>query len=352
MPRTALDPALKLDAAHLPAPGDAQPASMKTRSSSQAKRYAIILRCVTSGITIALVFTFIHKLVFPYVYSFLQNKYHTKLLCEVLSIALSSPFIWGMLFSWRASVDPNEQKTGITPTILIVWILTLIEIIFLSVVYFHTWITTATFLLLLVLLLVVAYRQLEKSYHWFESQLVRNISKSTKSRKLDRYQELAPWDMHFVEITVGNYSPFTNKSLGESRIREQFGVNVVAIFRGHDTIIAPRGEMRLYDNDNLIVLGTDDQIDRFKQKATLIKQDSEHVAQLENFVLQPVLLEADNPFIGKSIRDSKIREELQGLIMGIERGKNKILNPNPDTLLQLDDLVLVVVDKTRLASST
>jgi CPA2 family monovalent cation:H+ antiporter-2 len=222
----------------------------------------------------------------------------------------------------------------------IVWLATLIEIIFLSVVYFHTWIITATFIVVAVIFFAIAYKQLEKSYHWFESQLMRNINK--QQGKQSKYKELAPWDLHFVEIEVGDKSPFATKSLGECKIRERFGVNIVAIYRGHNSILAPRGEMRIYDNDKLIVLGNDDQIDRFKRKATMASAYLEKTSHLESFILKPILIDEGHPFIGRSIRDSKIRELLNGIVMGIERGNTRILNPSPDTVLETDDLLLVV----------
>lgn len=312
----------------------------QTRSRKIPMPRSITVRLISNGITVAIIFTFINKLIYPYILSLLDSKHQSKLLCEIIAIALSSPFIWGMLFSYKLSSIPEYAKLKFNPVVSIVWLVTLIEIVFLSVVYFHTWITTASFIILIFVFFAVAYRQLEKSYHWFESQLIRNIAK--KPVKQSKYRELAPWDMHFVEIEVGNKSPFTNKSLGECKIRERFGVNVVAIYRGHNTILAPRGEVCVYDNDKLIVLGNDEQIERFKRKATMVRQDGEQPGYLESFILKPIVIENNHPFIGKTIRESQIREQLQGLVMGIERGNTRILNPSPETVLETDDLLLVV----------
>lgn len=313
----------------------------QTRSSKHPRAQRLTVRLITNGITVAIIFTLIKHFVFPYLYAFFQNKYQTKIICEIIAIVLSSPFIWGMMFSYKLSLKQENTHAKINPLIFIVWLITLIEIVLLSVIYFHTWITTATFMILIIIFFAISYRQLEKSYSWFEKQLVRNINHKKKGKSA-HYKELAPWDMHFVEIEVGNNSPFTNKSLGECRIRERFGINVVAIYRGHNTILAPRGEVRMFDNDKLIVLGNDDQIDRFKRKATMISQENEKYGQLESFVLKPILLEHNHPLIGKSIRESKIREQLQGLVMGIERGNSRMLNPSPDIILEPEDLLLIV----------
>ncbi|HVY53159.1 MAG TPA: cation:proton antiporter [Gammaproteobacteria bacterium] len=298
----------------------------------------VTLRLFTNGLIVGIIFTLIDKQLMPKIYLTVSDKSQARIISEIVAILLSSPFIWGMLFSYKLSPIPEYAKLKFNPVVSIVWLATLIEVVFLSTIYFHTWVTTAIFIVLGTIFFGVAYKQLEKSYHWFEDQLVRNLNKNSRG---SRYKELAPWDTHFVEIEVGDKSSFVNKTLGECKIRERYGVNVVAIYRGHQTILAPRGEEIILDNDKLIVLGNDDQIDRFKNKVAIMSDDQEK-RQLESFVLKPILLEKDNPFIGKTIRTSNIREYFNGLVTGIERGNTRILNPSPDTLLKEDDLVLIV----------
>jgi CPA2 family monovalent cation:H+ antiporter-2 len=262
---------------------------------------------------------------------------------ELLAILLASPFIWGMLFSYKAGVMPEYAKSKFNPIISLLWLATLLEVVILSEVYFYTWVTTIILITFITIFFASAYRQLEKSYHWFENQLVRNLRK--KQTAQTRYKELAPWDTHFVEIEVGDKSQFVDKTLGDCRIRERFGINVAAIYRGHQSFLAPRGEEYIRDNDKLIVLGNDEQIERFKRKATPVTEQQDELSHLEQFMLKPLLLEKDHPFIGKTIRSSKIREQTHGLVVGLERGNTRILNPDPDTELLVDDLILLVGKK-------
>ncbi|RDI48071.1 cation:proton antiporter [Aquicella lusitana] len=312
----------------------------QTRSSENSLLRSVTVRLILNGIIVAIVFTLINKFVYPEIFKVAIRKQNAKMLSELIAILLSSPFIWGMLFSYKRAVLPEYTKTTLNPVIFLVWLITLIEIVFLSVVFFHTWITTAAFITLVAVYFAVAYRHLEKSYQWFEGQLIGNIKK--QPAKQSRYKELAPWDTHFVEMEVGDKSPFIGKMLGECLIRQRYGVNIVAIHRGHHTILAPRGEERILDNDKLIVLGNDEQIDLFKTQVTLSSSEHEQIDQLENFALKPLLLAKDHPLVGKSIRDSRIRENLKGLVVGIERGNNRILNPDPETVLAPDDLLLIV----------
>jgi CPA2 family monovalent cation:H+ antiporter-2 len=300
----------------------------------------VTMRLVANGITVFIIFTLVHKFLFPYVHDFFDGAEYAMTLSGVIAIVLSSPFIWGMIFSYKLSAVTEYANMKFSPIVFVVWLATLIEISLLTIVYFYTWVVTAVFITLGIIFLAVAYKMLEKSYSWFETQLVRNIK--TTPAKQAKYKELAPWDTHFVEMEVGDKSPFINKTLGESKIRERFGVNIVAIYRGHSVIFAPRGTEGIHDNDKIIVLGTDDQIERIKRKVTLMSQEGEYTPKLDNFVLKPILLDKSNKLVGETIRSSKLREQLNGLVVGIERGNARMLNPDPDTVIQPDDLLLVV----------
>jgi CPA2 family monovalent cation:H+ antiporter-2 len=300
----------------------------------------VTMRLVANGITVFIIFTLVDKFAFPYIYDFFGGKERSMTISGVLAIILSSPFIWGMIFSYRLSAVTEYANMKFSPIVFVVWLITLIEISLLTIVYFYTWAVTAVFITLGIIFLAIAYKMLEKSYSWFETQLVKNINTTPASHA--KYKELAPWDTHFVEMEVGNKSPFINKTLGESKIRERFGVNIVAIYRGHSVIFAPRGDANIQDNDRIIVLGTDDQIERIKRKVILMAQHGEFTPTLDNFVLKPILLDKANELVGKTIRSSKLREKLKGLVVGIERGNKRILNPDPETIIQPDDLLLMV----------
>ena len=65
-------------------------------------------------------------------------------------------------------------------------------------------------------------------------------------------------------------------------------------------------------------------------------------------VLQQIELKNES-YIGKTIRDSKLREKTNGLIVGIEKKRKRILNPESDVILEKDDILWIVGDKNLLA---
>ena len=73
----------------------------------------------------------------------------------------------------------------------------------------------------------------------------------------------------------------------------------------------------------------------------------ETVAESE-IVLQQMELNNEG-FIGKSIRQSQLREKTNGLVVGIERKGKRILNPDSQMVLEKDDILWIVGDKKLLA---
>jgi len=316
---------------------------VQSKSDENSFFKSITIRLFLNGIIIAIIFTLINSYIFPKINQAMINQQHAAILSELIAITLSSPFIWGMLFSYKLVSLPEYTKYSLNPIIFIIWFLTLCELIVLSIVYFYAWTTILFFITLISLFFIFAYRHLERSYHWFETQLINNIKKTSTS--LSRYSELAPWETHFIEIEVGDKSPLLGKTLNECQIRQQYGINIVAIYRGRHVIFAPRGEESIFDNDKLVALGNDEQIEAFKKQIEVSSSPHENMDRLTNFSLNTFILKESNPAIGKSIRQSGIREEMKGLIVGIERANNHILNPDPNMLLEINDILLIVSEE-------
>ena len=53
--------------------------------------------------------------------------------------------------------------------------------------------------------------------------------------------------------------------------------------------------------------------------------------------------------IGKSIRESQIREKTHGIIVGIERNGKRILNPESHLVLEDSDILWIAGEKKKIA---
>jgi CPA2 family monovalent cation:H+ antiporter-2 len=144
------------------------------------------------------------------------------------------------------------------------------------------------------------------------------------------------------------HSPFIGKPLSESKIREEFGVNIVVIERGDIVINVPGRNEQLYPNDIISVIGTDDQLNEFKSYLESYDHDSVTDARRRNISLFHFTVNEDSKLIGQSIRGSKIRERTNGLIVGIERRGKRILNPESDEIFEVNDKLWLVGSEMRI----
>lgn len=314
-------------------------------SNQQSSVKKITLRLFVNGIVIAVIFTLVKKLILPRVEGLITTSWIAITTSWFIALLLSSPFLWGMIFSYKV-FSPNQNVRSTLRVMFFIYIISVIEVILLSVFYFQTGLMILLLVAFATLFLAIAFQQLEKTYHWFERQLVRNITR--KSARHAKYAELAPWDTHLVELIVGTHTSLANKTLQHCQIRQIYGVNIVAISRGSHIILAPRGEEVLLPQDQLIVLGNDEQIEHFRKRIEISEPAHNTDDILTNFTLQAMLLENSNPLIGKTIRDSKIREQMMAIIVGLDRQGKHILNPDPNMILENGDLLLIVLETNYL----
>ncbi|MBD0258531.1 MAG: cation:proton antiporter, partial [Cytophagales bacterium] len=154
---------------------------------------------------------------------------------------------------------------------------------------------------------------------------------------------LLPWDAHLTEFEVSPDATVIGQTLQELAFRERYGVNVARIERGRNTIVAPKGLERIFPFDKITVVGTDEQLRLLKP--VLEPPQSQLPALHPEVTLKQLVVDEKFPFLGMSIRASNIREKTSGLIVGIERNGQRILNPDPGTLFQQGDIVWLSGDR-------
>ena len=150
-------------------------------------------------------------------------------------------------------------------------------------------------------------------------------------------------DLHMSDFIIPADSLWAGYTLADLALTTRFGVMVVAIFRGQGCMNIPGGKERLYPQDRVQVIGSDEQLERFGEKLqamTLPPADSD-LTQSE-VCLKQFVITGESPFNGKSIRESGIRDKYKCVVVGLERGTASLRNPESDTIFKSGDLVWVV----------
>ena len=129
----------------------------------------------------------------------------------------------------------------------------------------------------------------------------------------------------------------------ELAVREKYGVNIALIERGKIMIPTPGRDEQLFPNDKVMVIGTDDQLAAVKELFEgSMDENIESSFPREDMALQKVVINSNSPVYGQSIRKSGIREATQGLVVGIERKGQRILNPDSNLIFENGDIVWIV----------
>lgn len=269
-----------------------------------------------------------------------------------ITFLLVSPFLWALVFkrgnrkAYSAIWLSRKYSRG--PLLLLELSRVLIAILLMAFLLNSFFSTQIAFIVaggIMILGFAIFYQMLQRFYHKIEDRFLQNLNArqlegSGKSKKI-----LLPWDAHFAFLEVSPDSNMIGKSLQELKIRENFGINVVLIERGSKTIHLPRPTEVLYPCDRIEVIGTDDQLDVFRSHIEVSANGDVYMAHEDHIVLERVEVKTQYNIRGKTIRDSQIREKTLGMIVGLERNGERILNPDSSMVIENQDVLWIAGDR-------
>jgi CPA2 family monovalent cation:H+ antiporter-2 len=269
-----------------------------------------------------------------------------------ITFLLISPFLWALVFkrSNRKAYSAIwlSRKYSRGPLLLLELSRVVIAILlmgFLLSSFFSTPTALSVAGAIMVLGFTIFYQRLQVFYNRIEDRFLQNLNArqlegSGKSKKI-----LLPWDAHFAFLEVSADSNLIGKSLQELKIRERFGINVVLIERGSKTIHLPRPTEVLYPCDRIEVIGTDDQLDVFRGHVEISTNGDVYMAHEDSIVLERIEVRNEYNIRGKTIRDSQIREKTHGMIVGLERNGERMLNPDSSMVIENQDVLWIAGDR-------
>lgn len=294
--------------------------------------------------------------VLPMITDAQEDENWVRIVTALVTLVILSPFLWALAFrgiSNQASANIWRQKKYRGPLLLLRF-LRMGLAVFLVGFFVNQFFSIAVALMVTVgilVLLLVFHRRLQSFYIKIEERFFSNFNeRETRVGSINK-QVLAPWDAHLAVINIQPTSPAIGKTLLELAIRERFGANIALIKRGKQQYAAPGKDERLYPGDVVTVIGTDEQISQLNR--FLEEEDSsieEKLMPAHDIVLRRYMVKKGTPLCNKSIREAGIREQSQGMILGIERGGQRILNPESTTVLQEGDIIWVAGGDKKLSA--
>ncbi|MEO5585650.1 MAG: cation:proton antiporter [Flavobacteriales bacterium] len=279
-----------------------------------------------------------------------------RVVAGLTTFLLVLPFIWAMSLrrisrnAYRQLWVNKRMLRGPLVMLEVVRLAAAVVVVAILVsVFFSTGWAFVAMLVLMVLSAFLFRQRLHRFYLRMEERFFKNLNQRELSL---RRTDLAPWDMHLAQVRVKVDSGAAGQSLKELGLREKYGVNIAMIERasGH-SVPAPGRNHLLLPGDNLFVIGTDAQLVNLQRAldAPLSAQDQAHMTK-EDIRLKRFRITPQSPLVGMRIHVSGIRDEARAMVAGIQRGEERIMNPEGTMEFQANDVLWLVGNGPNIVS--
>lgn len=304
-----------------------------------------------NSILIIGIFLLFSKLLAPIIFDRIASGGAGLAVTLVTTLICAAPFLWALVgkkikYGINSKLWQNNRLRGPIIALEILRHTTgILLLIFLLTQYFSAGVAVVVTLAAVVILISVFSKRLQSFYDSIEKKFLLNLNEK-EIRESKKNPVIAPWDAHIAKYTVYPHASCVGKNLLEIGVREKYGVTIALIERGALKIKAPDGNEKLFPGDKLSVIGTDDQLTTFKDliepSVSTIPEDN------ELFLLQQIQVDKDSPLLNQSIRTLGMRGKAKAVIVGVERGGMRVLNPESSFVFNEGDIVWVAGDQNVL----
>jgi len=329
------------------------------------KSYAYIV--ITNGIILIALFLISVKFLMPFLNDNIENTLFKSLAGLVITLGVAAPFLWALMAKKPATSAYKElwmvNKYNRGPLLVLEIFRNIIGILLIGFWVNGFFSTRITFLIavpLIIIVMLLFSKRIQTFYQRIEGRFLNNLNarerlaleQKTKEdllqKRFNPQSDLSPWDAHMIDLEVNPQAEYIGKTLAELAWRENYGINIAYIKRGEKLIYAPGRNNRLLPFDHVGIIATDDQMHIFRPVFDAAESVEKTNQPLDDIVLQKIVVDEHNKLKGLSIRGSHIRERTNGLVVGIERNKERILNPDSGTNFHWGDIVWIVGERKKI----
>jgi CPA2 family monovalent cation:H+ antiporter-2 len=293
----------------------------------------------------------------PWFDSWFDNWLMARLPAACIALAAIAPFVWAIMAkkiqrtAYKALWLDNKYNRG--PLLVLEVFRNLWGVLLVGILlgrFFPFYVALGGTVVFFLVVIWLFKHRVDGFYHRLEARFIRNLNQ--KEQQMQQTKPITPWDAHLTKVKINPSCRFIGEPLEQLRLREQFGINIAFIERGSRLIYAPKRTERLYPFDEIGVIGTDMQLQKFTRMVEAGPQDALPAGEGDAayISLEKVVVNEHNALKGLSIRSSAIREKTNGLVVGIERAGERIINPSSDTIFEWGDIIWLVGDRRKIDS--
>ncbi|WP_291584582.1 cation:proton antiporter [Bacteroides sp.] len=281
-----------------------------------------------------------------------------SLLGAAFTILCISPFLRAIMVKKNHSVEfitlwdaRRANRAPLVSTIVLRMVVAVLFVMFIIARLFKSSIGLIIGVAILLVVLMVLSRQLKKRSILIERKFFQNLrSRDVRAeymgeKKPEYAGRLLSRDLHLADFEIPGESLWAGKTLLELNLGKKYGVHVVSILRGKRRINIPGGSIRLFPMDKIQVIGTDEQLNVFGEEMSRGSYVDSDVFEKSEMTLKQFMVDSDCAFLGKTLRESGIRDKHHCLIVGVERGEEMLMTPDVNAPFEEGDVLWVVGEK-------
>ena len=273
----------------------------------------------------------------------------------VLTVAMISPFLRSMIMKKNHSEEFKalwtESRLNRLPLIFTVLVRVAIGAGFIFYIcnYLSRFQNALIITIALVVILLMAlsrrlkHRSIRLERLFVQNLRSRDIAAQVSGKRRPLFEgHLLDRDIHISEFIVPVDSLWAGKTLAQLKLGNRFGVHVSSILRGSHRINIPDGNMMLFVGDKLQAIGNDEQLNIMNaaMQAELLPEDAD--IEHREMKLQKLVITADSPLVGKTLKESNVRQRYNFMVVGVEEGQKNLTMINPNRRFEVGDIVWVV----------
>ena len=281
--------------------------------------------------------------------------------CGFLTILFIAPFLRSIVMKQNHSeafkalwTDRRINRLPLTATILARVLIALSFIFYICnyLTRFKNALMIAVAVGLLILMLLS--RWIKKRSITLERLFIQNLqSRDLEAQKQGKKKplfanHLIDRDIHIANLELPDDSLWAGKTLYSLKLRNRFGVHISSILRGSKHINIPKGGTILFPGDKLQAIGNDEQLTKLSKAINAELQPEVTNIEKHEMKLRSFTISKTSPFIGKTLKDSGIRDEYNCMVVGVDEGQKNLTLITPSRCLQAGDVLWVVGEEKDL----
>lgn len=319
-----------------------------------------LIYSILTAATITVMFTF----VLPVTRKMLPGwelHWYANAITGILTVLFISPFLRAMVMKknrseeWKALwAESNVNHLPLLFTILVRVVIAVAFIFYIC--HFLSRFSSAIMITIGIIAvgLIVLSRSIKQRSIKLERLFIlnlrsRDIAAQVHGKKRPLYEgKLLDRDVHIAIFDVPMDSMWMGSNLKQLSFGKKYGIHITSILRANHRLNIPDGDYVIYPGDKLEVIGSDDQLAKFKDAVEKEVFGEDINLEDREMKLRQLIIDSDSPFIGKTLIESGIRDLYSCMVIGLEEGKENLSSVSPNRKFQEGDIIWIVGEEESL----